>query len=173
AKKSKVPLPKIPQSKNNHAHSWSLIAEISKPVNYKVLHGKKDKNENTSGKLKASVHKWICAIVLPEFHAMDATATEQQYVPTCHALKLHTTGNGVREDNDGSDSEEYCNFYIGADGPNDSTSEEAKNIWDQITREFPLFPELHRIFVAHSNVTPIAVTTGVGPHGKKTLHLQP
>ena len=27
--------------------------------------------------------------------------------------------------------------------------------------------------MARPNVTPIAVTTGVGPHGKKTLHLQP
>ncbi|KAL4074893.1 hypothetical protein V8B97DRAFT_1916138 [Scleroderma yunnanense] len=42
-----------------------------------------------------------------------------------------------------------------------------------ITKEFPFFPELHRIFVAHPNVTPIAVTTGVGPHGKENLHLQP
>ena len=44
---------------------------------------------------------------------------------------------------------------------------------DQILKEFPFFSELHRIFVARPNVTPIAVTTGVGPHGKKTLHLQP
>ena len=108
-----------------------------------------------------------------------------------HAVKLRTTGNGVREerDNDGpSDSEEYCDFYIGADGPDENTSDGAKNIWgmwchcehlvtnfcvDQIIREFPFFPELHRIFVARPNVTPIAVTTGVGPHGKKTLHMQP
>jgi len=42
----------------------------------------------------------------------------------CHAVKLCTTGNGAREegDNDGpSDSEEYCDFYIGADGPNENT----------------------------------------------------
>ncbi|KIM50180.1 hypothetical protein SCLCIDRAFT_146158, partial [Scleroderma citrinum Foug A] len=93
----------------------------------------------------------------------------------CYAVKLHTTENGVREegDNDGSDSEEYCDFYIGADGPDESTSDQAKNIWDQIIWEFPFFPELHRIFVAHPNVTPIVVTTGVGPHGKKTLHMQP
>ena len=44
---------------------------------------------------------------------------------------------------------------------------------DQILKEFPFFSELHRIFVARPNVTPIAVTTGVGPNGKKTLHLQP
>ncbi|KAL4062916.1 hypothetical protein J3A83DRAFT_4380489 [Scleroderma citrinum] len=90
-----------------------------------------------------------------------------------HAVKLHTTRSGVRADANGSDSDEFCDFYIGADGPTEWTSEEAKNIWDQITKEFPFFPELHRIFVAHPNVTPIAVTTGVGPHGKKTLHLQP
>ncbi|KAG6326841.1 hypothetical protein ID866_12248 [Astraeus odoratus] len=77
----------------------------------------------------------------------------------CHAVKLHTTENGVQEDGDvdGFDSEEFCNFYIGADGPNEGTSLEAKNIW--IIKEFPFFPELHRIFVACPNVTPSAVTT--------------
>ena len=44
-KKVKVPLPEIPWSENSHARVWNLIAEISKPVNYKVLYGKKDKNE--------------------------------------------------------------------------------------------------------------------------------
>jgi len=44
-KKIKVPLLEIPWSENSHARVWSLIAEISKPANYKVLYGKKDKNE--------------------------------------------------------------------------------------------------------------------------------
>jgi len=44
-KKLKTPLPEIPWSENNHAQVWSLIAEISKPVNYKVLYGIQDKNE--------------------------------------------------------------------------------------------------------------------------------
>ncbi|KIM50421.1 hypothetical protein SCLCIDRAFT_1225355, partial [Scleroderma citrinum Foug A] len=162
---------------------WSLIAKISKPVNYKVLYGKKDKNENTSGESKASVYKRIGATVLPKFHIIDATATGdciKSKLETLtktykrHAVKLRTTGTGVKEDGDnGSDSEEYCDFYIGVDGPDENTTDEAKNIWDQILKEFPFFSELHRIFVARPNVTPIAVTTGVGPHGKKTLHLQP
>ncbi|KIM68709.1 hypothetical protein SCLCIDRAFT_1208908 [Scleroderma citrinum Foug A] len=45
AKKSKIPLPKVLWSENSHARVWSLVAEITKPVNYKVLYGKKDKSE--------------------------------------------------------------------------------------------------------------------------------
>ena len=45
-------------------------------------------------------------------------------------MKLRTTGTGVKEDGDNcSDSEEYCNFYIGADGPDENTTDEVKNIW--------------------------------------------
>ncbi|KIM50179.1 hypothetical protein SCLCIDRAFT_34571 [Scleroderma citrinum Foug A] len=74
-KKIKVPLPKIPWSENSHAQVWSLIAEISKSVNYKVLYGKKDKNENTFGESKASIYKRIGSIVLPKFSLIDPTAT--------------------------------------------------------------------------------------------------
>jgi hypothetical protein len=46
-----------------------------------------------------------------------------------HAAKLQMTGEGVRQeqDYDGSDSEEFCRFYIGVDGPDANSSEEAKN----------------------------------------------
>jgi hypothetical protein len=41
------------------------------------------------------------------------------------------TGGGVHQEQDyeGSDSEEFCRFYIGADGPDANSSEEAKNLW--------------------------------------------
>ncbi|KAL4070949.1 hypothetical protein J3A83DRAFT_4188832 [Scleroderma citrinum] len=140
-----------------------------------LLYGKKDKSENTSGELKTSIYKWIGAAILSEFHLIDTTATGD-CVKTYkhHAVKLCTTRTEVKEDeNDGSDSKKYCNFYLDADGPNENTSNEAKNIWDEILKKFPFFSELHRIFVACPNVTLIAVTTGVGPNGKKTLHLYP
>ncbi|KAG6330303.1 hypothetical protein ID866_8784 [Astraeus odoratus] len=180
AKKSKVPLPEIPWSENDHTQAQSLVVEISKPINYKVLYDKKDKIENTSGGSKASVYKHIGAMVLPEFHALHVTGTGDQIkskleIYKCHAVKLHTTRNGIQKDGDvdGSDSEKFCNFYIGVDGSNEGTSLEAKNIWNQIIKQFPFFSELHRIFVACPNITPIAMTTEVGPQGKKTLHLQP
>ncbi|KAG1735302.1 uncharacterized protein EDB91DRAFT_1250517 [Suillus paluster] len=85
------------------------------------------------------------------------------------------TGEGLRQEQDhnGNDPNKFCRFYIGADGPDTNSSEEAKNLWDQIKNDFPFFPDLHHIFAARPNITPIAITTGVGPHGKKTLHMQP
>jgi hypothetical protein len=43
---------------------------------------------------------------------------------------------------------------------------------DEIVSKFPFFPDLHRMLSTRPNVTPIVITTGVGPAGKKTLHYQ-
>ena len=61
-KKIKVPLPEIPWSENSHTRVWSLIAKISKSVNYKVLYGKKDKNE-------------VCFAFYPTFLPFDLCRT--------------------------------------------------------------------------------------------------
>ena len=44
---------------------------------------------------------------------------------------------------------------------------------DEIEKEFIFFPTLHRIFASRPNVTPIVITTGVGPNGPKTVWIQP
>lgn len=79
-------------------------------------------------------------------------------------------------------------FYIPPDGPNETTMAVARNIWgesnwsvmiragtstDEIMVEFLLFARLHAIFATRPNVTPPAVITGVGPHGRQTIHYQP
>lgn len=64
-------------------------------------------------------------IIISNLHSLTKTYK-------CHAFKLQTTEKGVKEHGHGadeSDSGEYCDFYIGADGPNEGTSEDAKNIW--------------------------------------------
>lgn len=43
---------------------------------------------------------------------------------------------------------------------------------DKIIKDFPFFPELHWLFSTRPNITPIAVTTGVGPGGHQTIHYQ-
>ncbi|KIK74053.1 hypothetical protein PAXRUDRAFT_20262 [Paxillus rubicundulus Ve08.2h10] len=93
-----------------------------------------------------------------------------------HASRLRTTGKGVKSSNgaedDESQTDEYFDCYIPASGPDVTTTTEAQSIWDEIVEAFPFFPALHHIFSARPNVTPIAITTGVGPHGKKTVHFQ-
>ncbi|KAG2122243.1 hypothetical protein DEU56DRAFT_746050, partial [Suillus clintonianus] len=128
-------------------------------------------HQNTSGETKASVYKRIGAVVLPEFHEIDPTATGDRVKG-----KLESLSEGLRESQDsdnGDPTNEFCQFYIGANGPDATSTEEAKNLWEEIKNDFPFFADLHQIFAARPNVTPIAVTTGVGPHGKKTFHMQP
>jgi len=43
---------------------------------------------------------------------------------------------------------------------------------EQIVGDFSYFPEMHRLFSTHPNFNPPAVTTGVGPQGRKTVHFQ-
>jgi hypothetical protein len=44
---------------------------------------------------------------------------------------------------------------------------------EQIKKYFRYFPELHQLWATRPNVNPPAITTGVGPHGRSTLYIQP
>lgn len=44
---------------------------------------------------------------------------------------------------------------------------------EQIEKDFKFFPHLHRIFASHPNVTPIVITTALGPQSQKTVWHQP
>jgi len=44
---------------------------------------------------------------------------------------------------------------------------------EQIEKDFKFFPRLHQIFTSRPNVTPIVITTALGPHGRKTVWYQP
>ncbi|KAF8833443.1 hypothetical protein BDN67DRAFT_917010 [Paxillus ammoniavirescens] len=154
SKKTKPNLPEIPWGENNHACVWELINEISKSPHYKVLFRKLNKNENMSGKTKASVYKQVGGTVLPEFHSIDPAVTGDCIKAKIeiltktykhHAKKLRTTSGGICADEDSSpsDDEEFCEFYIKADGPDENMTDEALNIWEQIKKVFPFFLDLH------------------------------
>ena len=110
-----------------------------------------------------------------------------------HADRLRQTGEGV-ENNDSSDQEgqeRVLDFYIPGSGPTGSTPAFAVNVWgelsacfkhlnvefiaflEQIKQAFPFFPCLHAIFATRLNVTPICVTTALGPNGHSTVWYQP
>ncbi|KAF8802707.1 hypothetical protein BYT27DRAFT_7215209 [Phlegmacium glaucopus] len=91
-----------------------------------------------------------------------------------HAARLCETGGGVdQNDSQSENHEETLAYYIPGSGPNNSTLAQAVNLWRQIGREFIFFPTLHRIFATQPNVTPIAITMALGPHGQKTIWFQP
>ncbi|KAL4070612.1 hypothetical protein J3A83DRAFT_4526360 [Scleroderma citrinum] len=180
-KKPKAILPLISWDTDDHALVWRLIVEITKPANLKFL-CRKLKHENTSGETKASIFQWIGSVLLPELHSIDATATGDRIkgryeglakVYKQHAKRLTITGEGIDPDSeDGTDLQTF-RYFIEAGGPNESTPEQAKNIWDDIVSQFPFFPDLHHIWATKPNKNPIAVTTGVGPSGRRTLIMQP
>ncbi|KAI5986490.1 hypothetical protein EDD15DRAFT_2373200 [Pisolithus albus] len=142
----------IPELKWKEPLTWRLLDEIERDENRIVLLGKWKKGEENT------VFKRMGAVVLPDLHALDPVACGDQ-----------------SDDGEGSDESdnEYFDCYVPASGPDEMTTEKARSIWDEIVQECPFFPILHCIFSSRPNITPIAVTTGVGPHGRKTVHFQP
>ncbi|KAF9232460.1 hypothetical protein BU15DRAFT_81226 [Melanogaster broomeanus] len=158
--KRKAPTATIPDIQWSNDMVWQLIDQIERNENRVVLLGKWQKGNKTSGDSKVAVYQRIGAAVLPTYHAINAIATGDRGVKS---------SNGAKDD----EPDEYFDCYIPVSGPDVTTTTEAQSIWDEIVEAFPFFPALHRIFSTRPNVTPIAITTGVGPHGKKTVHFQP
>jgi len=119
-----------------------------------VLFGKKEKNENTSGDRKTTVYKRIAQVLLPEHFAIDPSKSgdrvkskieylRKQYIQ--HAKKLQCTGGGIGHESDDETSVDegtdvIMDFYIPPDGPDNLTTPEVRNLWEQIEAKFQFFP---------------------------------
>ncbi|KAF8074111.1 hypothetical protein FPV67DRAFT_1650802 [Lyophyllum atratum] len=183
-KKSKTKISDIPWADNENFLTWALLTELEVEKNYKVIFGKKDKSENTSGETKVTVFKRIGEKILPELFAVDPTVIADRVKSKVESLvrtyrkhhkKLWQTGGGVQADGDDDEpsqepsQEGALDFYIPPTGPDESTPAAAKNLWEQIEKEFPLFPRLHVILSTRPNVVPIVVTTALVPEGHSAV----
>ncbi|KAG1724315.1 uncharacterized protein EDB91DRAFT_1340086 [Suillus paluster] len=152
---------------------WQLLTQIELSENRVVLLGKRKKGERTSGDSKVTIYQRMGATIFPQLHSLNAVAVgervKRKYEHLTKKYKelacwLQTTGEGIQADTDGNLSNgdnKYFQCYVPASGPNETTTSRAQSIW-----------VLHCILSSHPNVTPIAITTGTGPHGKKTVHFQ-
>ncbi|GLB43921.1 hypothetical protein LshimejAT787_1501050 [Lyophyllum shimeji] len=180
-KKSKTKIPEIPWADNENLLTWALLTELEVDKNYKVIFGKKDKNENTSKETKVTVFKRIGEKILPELFAVDPTVigdrmkSKVESTYRKHHRKLWQTGGSVRADGDDDEPSQEpsqkgaLDFYIPPTGPDESTPATAKNLWEQIEKEFPPFPRLHVILSTRPNVVPIVVTTALVPEGHSSV----
>ncbi|KAJ3483167.1 hypothetical protein NLJ89_g12086 [Agrocybe chaxingu] len=134
-KPQKVKIPELPWSENDHELVWKFITELEKDANYKILFGKKDPSEkNTSGDSRVSVFKRIAEALFPDLYIVDANTMGERMKGQLERLKksyqkqakrLRKTGEGV----DGDEEREQMEYYIPAEGPNQSTPMEAVNLW--------------------------------------------
>ncbi|KAJ7939467.1 hypothetical protein B0H13DRAFT_1850763 [Mycena leptocephala] len=123
--------------------------------------------QNTSGDSKIAVYKRIGGVILPDLFAVSPNALAKRVKCSQHEDDPETQNNG--EDN----VHQFLACYIGAAGPDHDTTPKARNIWEKITKDFMYFPALHKFLAARSNIIPPVITTGVGPEGRKVVHLQP
>ncbi|KAF8122000.1 hypothetical protein K438DRAFT_1716271 [Mycena galopus ATCC 62051] len=163
-------LPPIGWAKDKGALIWKMLKEVEKKEYRLVIMGKKDSSENSSGMSKAAAFKAIGKTILPDEAAIDEDAVGKR-----HAKRLRQTGGGVGgNDDDGDESlHEFMSCYIPTGGPDNTTTPDAKNLWEAIVKEFPFFPFFHNLYSTRANVNPPVVITGVGPTGRKIVHLQP
>ncbi|KAF7972866.1 hypothetical protein HWV62_16910 [Athelia sp. TMB] len=169
--------------------TWSLIEEMTKRENAKVLFGKED-GENSSGDTKAAVHKRIAKAIIPELWNINPSTAGDRVKGKIESLRkkysqfakrLKTTGEGIGNGDDGDGDGDGANaagtvvfdFYVPPSGPNEETDTRAVNIWQDIEQQFPFFPSLHRLYASRPNINPPAVTTGVGPYGRRVTYMQP
>ncbi|KLO05734.1 hypothetical protein SCHPADRAFT_838981 [Schizopora paradoxa] len=54
----------------------------------------------------------------------------------------------------------------------DRIKNKIERISGDITKKFPFFPKLHELCASRPNMIPVAVTTGVGPNGRRTQNYQ-
>ncbi|KAG2746063.1 hypothetical protein P692DRAFT_20741130, partial [Suillus brevipes Sb2] len=123
---------------------WQLLTQIKLSENRVVLMGKrkKGKTSKTLGNSKVTVYQHMGAAIFPQLHSLNAVAVGE------HVKRKYEHQFGV------------CTLHYCTWSPN------------EIVNEFQFFPVLHRILSSRPNVTPIVITTGTGPHGKKTVHFQ-
>ncbi|KAJ6472509.1 hypothetical protein C8R45DRAFT_1217790 [Mycena sanguinolenta] len=175
-------IPPIQWGKNQGALIWAMLREVEKKDYRLVIMGKKDPSENSVGMNKTAAFKAIGKTILPAEYAIDPDSVgkrvkgQYEHAYKKHAKRLRQTGGGLggNDDDDDDDSlHEYMSCYIPTDGPDGTTTPEAKNLWDSIVTDFPFFPFFHNLYSTRANVNPPIVITGVGPAGRKIVHLQP
>ncbi|KAJ7238943.1 hypothetical protein C8J57DRAFT_1478547 [Mycena rebaudengoi] len=183
ARKKESTLPPIKWTRNGGELIWKLLAEVEKTKNRLVILGKNDSSENSQGASKTAVFKAIGETILPEEFAIDADAVAKRVkskyndlfdVFKKHNKRLRQTGGGLGGNDDEDESlHEYMQCYIPCNGPDETTTTEAKNLWDEIMNEFPFFATFHRLVSTRPNVNPPVIITGVGPGGRRITHIQP
>ncbi|KAG9119622.1 hypothetical protein FRC07_005281 [Ceratobasidium sp. 392] len=163
----------------------NLLNESNNDKYRRVLRGKQDSSENTSGLSKKAVFERIACKVLPDPYATSVkeagkkVQTQYNFLTAKYSKfrkELGSTGGGIGgdEDSDGEHLREVeLDWYIPASGPTKKTQPEARNKWESICNKFPLFPMLHEMFSTRPSQVPIATTTGIGPRGPRTTLHQP
>ncbi|KAF8148472.1 hypothetical protein B0H34DRAFT_737190 [Crassisporium funariophilum] len=150
---------------------WKIINAAQENENKNVMIGKA-KEDNTTADSKVAVFKCVAQAVIPDIFKIDGDTagkrTQSRWdslkkAYCFHAGKLIQTGGGVQDEPDGVAAENTHHH---------DTTNRARNLWDQINKEFPFFPALHRLLCTRPNFNPPAVTTGVGAQGQTTVHYQ-
>ncbi|KAJ7129130.1 hypothetical protein C8R46DRAFT_1143499 [Mycena filopes] len=179
AEKKPKSLGRIDWDADSSEMTFELITQMEVKENRLVLFGKQG-HENTSGDSKVAVFKRMGSVLFPTMYLTSPNTLGKRVKGKVESLvktykkfakKLQVTGGGLEKDDSG-DVHEFLECYISSEGPDHDTSASATNLWEQIKKDFVFFPRLHALLAAQSNIVPPMIATGVGPEGRKVVHLQ-
>ncbi|KAG8942203.1 hypothetical protein FRC03_003531 [Tulasnella sp. 419] len=182
------------------AKVYELLTEVEDDENRIILLGKKDPKDKTSGESKSAAYRRIGAAIFgEEYNVAQASddAKERKAVELMltnrvkakwenlikeykvQAARMTVTGGGLGEitENQADNILQASNFsdlHVSPDGPDETTSVEARNLWHDIHRKFEFFGRLHNLLGERPNMRPITIRTGTGPSGAQLVsHPQP
>ncbi|KAF8891576.1 hypothetical protein CPB84DRAFT_1748840 [Gymnopilus junonius] len=146
APNAKPSIPPIQWAANDHNLVWLLLAEIGKLKNFRVLFGKTDADNNTSGESKIAVCKRIGQVLLPHLFPEHATVVRERIRGKINDDFVKPVALRRRAANPDPNSRRWQPTMIPIDG---------KNLWDQIEKEWAFFPSLHSILAVRPSATPL------------------
>ncbi|KAJ2923796.1 hypothetical protein H1R20_g13294, partial [Candolleomyces eurysporus] len=165
---SKPSIANIEWSKDSHALIWKLLAELEKGQNHVWLFGLQ-KVQKTTKDSKIGVAKRIGSVILPELYAQNPDTVRSRIkgkADNLHAKykeevkHLQQTGGGIGGNRQDSwDANEYLDCYVGAGGPDETTTSETHNLWEEINQRFLFFATMHRFLASRPNAVSPAITT--------------
>ncbi|KAH6871176.1 hypothetical protein BKA70DRAFT_1241941 [Coprinopsis sp. MPI-PUGE-AT-0042] len=157
-------IPAIHWSANNQSLEWDLLREMEKEENQQMFFGKASKDNGTSGD-PVDHNRQLGDRVKGKIERM---------IKLYQSLRdrLCVTGGGLTDDLGSNVQNGVVIDRVTAAGPNETTPPSARNLWDQIRQEWPLFPAFHQHLGSRPNVSPVVITTALGPNGQETVWLQ-
>ncbi|KAH6907889.1 hypothetical protein BKA70DRAFT_1427723 [Coprinopsis sp. MPI-PUGE-AT-0042] len=174
-------IPSIDWSDNDSQLVWKLLDEAAKPANHVLMFGLQPK-QRTNKNSKIAIAKAVAKIIIPDIFALDPETAGKRVKGKADELiktykkevkNIQQTGGGIGgSQQDENDPNEYLDCYVGPDGPDETTTPNIRNIWEEIVARFEFFPMIHQWKSDRPNTIPPAITTAVSSAGRRVLHLQ-
>ncbi|KAG8741991.1 hypothetical protein FRC12_015477 [Ceratobasidium sp. 428] len=131
-----------------HNQQSKLLREATKSK-YSITSGGPQEADDTKESFES-----VARAVIPKWFKQSEVAAGEEAQCQYNTLRgMYSDGRARFRQGDNE-----LEYYIGADGPDDSTDKHAMDLWKQVCAECPLFPLMHELFYNHPKPAPSRCT---------------